>query len=448
MPRRLNLLLHFFRYLFRRFGEDNCAKNAAALTYTTLFAVVPVMTVTYAMLAAIPAFSQVGGQIEDFIFNNFVPATGDTLREYLRDFSDQARQLTGVGIALLIITAFMMLVNIERAFNAIWRIRQRRRGISSFLLYWAVLSLGPLLLGAGFVVSTYLASLNFLSGDAAIGSAYRWALGWVPILLSVAAFTLVFVAVPNTRVPFRHGLVGGVLVALLFEGAKASFALYVALFPGYQLIYGAFAAFPLFLIWVYISWLIILFGAELVANLDSSSAWQRPLLPRLVTLMALLRVLIQAQQKGQVVDLGRMNAAGWVIHEELWLQLTEFLEGEQIITRAQQGGYVLSRDLGELDMAYLLSRLPEPLPAVEKLPDRVEGDGAWYPPFLQALGRLEEQRKLALQGSVKSWLGPDAGVPPAITLPPSNPLADSPEPSTPLADTRASSNPEQEQLKA
>ncbi|WP_394243683.1 YihY family inner membrane protein [Halopseudomonas laoshanensis] len=448
MPRRLNLLLHFFRYLFRRFGEDNCAKNAAALTYTTLFAVVPVMTVTYAMLAAIPAFSQVGGQIEDFIFNNFVPATGDTLREYLRDFSDQARQLTGVGIALLIITAFMMLVNIERAFNAIWRIRQRRRGISSFLLYWAVLSLGPLLLGAGFVVSTYLASLNFLSGDAAIGSAYRWALGWVPILLSVAAFTLVFVAVPNTRVPFRHGLVGGVLVALLFEGAKASFALYVALFPGYQLIYGAFAAFPLFLIWVYISWLIILFGAELVANLDSSSAWQRPLLPRLVTLMALLRVLIQAQQKGQVVDLGRMNAAGWVIHEELWLQLTEFLEGEQIITRAQQGGYVLSRDLGELDMAYLLSRLPEPLPAVEKLPDRVEGDGAWYPPFLQALGRLEEQRKLALQGSVKSWLGPDAGVPPAITLPPSKSLADSPEPTTPLAETQASSNPEQEQLKA
>ncbi|WP_022963429.1 virulence factor BrkB family protein [Halopseudomonas pelagia] len=415
MPHRLNLLLHFFRYLFRRFGEDNCAKNAAALTYTTLFAVVPVMTVTYAMLAAIPAFHQVGGQIEDFIFNNFVPATGDTLREYLQDFSDQARQLTGIGIALLVITAFMMLVNIERSFNAIWRIRQRRRGVSSFLLYWAVLSLGPLLLGAGFLVSTYLTSLNFLAGDAAVGDAYRWLLGWVPLLLSVAAFTLVFVAVPNTRVPFRHGLVGGILVALLFEGAKASFALYVALFPGYQLIYGAFAAFPLFLIWVYISWLIILFGAELVANLDSSSAWQRPLLPRLVTLMALLRVLLQAQQKGQTVDLGRVNAAGWVMHEELWLQLTELLESEQIITRAQQGGYVLSRDLDGLDMADLLSRLPEPLPAVATLPERVEGDGAWYPPFLQALGRLEEQRKQVLQGSVKNWLGPDAGS--AVTAP-------------------------------
>ena len=408
MPRQLNLLLHFFRYLFRRFGEDNCAKNAAALTYTTLFAVVPVMTVTYAMLAAIPAFSQVGGQVEEFIFNNFVPATGDTLRQYLGEFSNQARQLTGIGVALLIVTAFMMLVNIERAFNAIWRIRQPRRGVSSFLLYWAVLSLGPLLLGAGFVVSTYLASLNFLAGGASLDYAYTWLLGWVPLLLSVAAFTLVFVAVPNTRVSLRHGLVGGVLVALLFEGAKASFALYVALFPGYQLIYGAFAAFPLFLIWVYISWMIILFGAELVANLGNSSAWRRPVLPRLVSLLGLLRVLIQSQKQGEVVDLGRVNRAGWVMHEELWLQLTDWLEEEHIITRAQQGGYVLSRDLAELDMAALLARLPDPLPAVEQLPAGVDGDAAWYPPLLAALAQLEEQRRQILHGSVKSWLLPEA----------------------------------------
>lgn len=416
MPRQINLLLHFFRYLFRRFSEDNCAKNAAALTYTTLFAVVPVMTVTYSMLAAIPAFNQVGAQVEEFIFSNFVPATGATLREYLGEFSNQARQLTGIGIALLIITAFMMLVNIERAFNAIWRIRQRRRGVSSFLLYWAVLSLGPLLLGAGFVVSTYLASLNFLSADAAAGSAGRWLLGWLPLALSIAAFTLVFVAVPNTRVPLRHGLAGGVLVALLFEGAKASFALYVALFPGYQLIYGAFAAFPLFLIWIYISWLIILFGAELVSNLGNSSAWRKPLLPRLLTLLGVLRVFIQSQKQGVVVDLAKVNGEGWVVPEELWLQLTEWLEGEQIITRTQQGGYVLSRDLGELDMAELVARLPEPLPPVASLPAAVHGDGAWYPPLLSALALLEAQRTEILHGSVKSWLGPDAGHPPPLAL--------------------------------
>src|SRR5690554_4143906 len=212
MTRRLQRLMHFCRYLLRRFGEDNCPKNAAALTYTTLFAVVPVMTVTYAMLAAIPAFNQVSGQIEGFIFDNFVPSTGAALRDYLSEFSHQARQLTGVGVALLMVTAFLMLVNIEKSFNAIWRIRQPRRGVSSFLLYWAVLSLGPLLLGAGFVISTYVTSLNFLSGDHVIGAAWGWLLGWAPILLSIAAFTLIFVAVPNTRVPLRHGLAGGILV--------------------------------------------------------------------------------------------------------------------------------------------------------------------------------------------------------------------------------------------
>jgi membrane protein len=227
MPPRLERLLHFCRYLVRRFVADNCPETAAALTYTTLFAVVPVMTVTYAMLAAIPAFADVGGQIEDFIFQNFVPATGEALRDHLSNFSQQARQLTGVGVAVLIVTAFFMLLKIEKAFNGIWRVRQPRKGVSSFLLYWAVLSLGPLLLGAGFAVSTYIASMNVLAAQTAVGEAGRWVLSWVPLLLSMTAFTLTYVAVPNTRVPLRHGLIGGMLVALAFEAAKAGFGLYL-----------------------------------------------------------------------------------------------------------------------------------------------------------------------------------------------------------------------------
>jgi len=362
------------------------------------------MTVSYAMLAAIPAFDQVGSQVEDFIFSNFVPSTGDTLRQYLSEFSDQARQLTGVGVALLLITALLMLLNIERAFNAIWRIRQPRRGISSFLLYWAVLSLGPLLLGAGFVVSTYLTSLNFFGTGATIDTLTRLLLGWIPLLLSVAAFTLVYVAVPNTRVPLRHGLAGGVLVALLFEGAKASFALYVALFPGYQLIYGAFAAFPLFLLWIYVSWMIILFGAELVANLGNSNAWKRPMLPGLLSMLGLLQVFLRAHKQGDVVDLGRVNNAGWIMHEELWLEQTGWLETEQIIIRAQAGGYVLSRDLDQMQLVDLLGRLPDRLPNTSELPSRLQPDAPWYPPLLSALARLEEQRRVTLGGSVKEWL--------------------------------------------
>ncbi|HDZ56248.1 MAG TPA: YihY family inner membrane protein [Pseudomonas xinjiangensis] len=404
MPPRLARSLHFCRYLLKRFLADNCLESAAALTYTTLFAVVPVMTVTYAMLAAIPAFADVSVQIEDFIFHNFVPATGATLRDYLRDFSDQARQLTGIGVLALMVTAFIMLLKIEKSFNDIWRIRRPRHGVSSFLLYWAVLSLGPLLLGMGFAVSTYIASMSFLSDDATFAEAGRWMFGWVPLLLSMAAFTLTFVAVPNTRVPFKHGLAGGVLVALLFEGAKAGFGVYLALFPGYQLIYGAFAAFPLFLLWIFISWLIILFGAELVANLGNSSAWRRPVYPRLINLLGLLRVFLQAQSKGKTVDLARVNAAGWIVHEDLWLEMTDWLQTEEIITRAQQGGFVLSQDLDQIELVDLLSRIPEALPGTQHLPRRLDGEHSWYPPFLAALSELETRRGDIMGGSVKSWL--------------------------------------------
>ena len=141
--------LGFWLSLYKRFVENRGAGNAAALTYTTLFAVVPMMTVTFAMLSAIPAFKGVGEDIQGFIFNNFVPSTGETVQEYLREFTTQARQLTWFGVGLLAVTAFLMLVTIEKTFNVIWRVRQPRRGMSSFLLYWAILSLGPLLLGAG-----------------------------------------------------------------------------------------------------------------------------------------------------------------------------------------------------------------------------------------------------------------------------------------------------------
>ena len=252
MQQRIKDFVEFVRFLVQRFLADRGAHSAAALTYTTLFAVVPMMTVTFAMLSAIPAFQGVGEQIQFYIFNNFIPSTGATIQEYLVAFTDQAKQLTWFGVGFLMATALMMLLTIEKAFNVIWRVRQPRRGISSFLLYWAILSLGPLLLGAGFAMSTYITSLSLISGPHAVVGA-RTILKAMPLVLSIAAFTLIYAAVPNTRVPLRHAVVGGAFTAVLFEAAKQLFGLYVSYFPSYQLIYGAFAAVPLFLLWVYLS---------------------------------------------------------------------------------------------------------------------------------------------------------------------------------------------------
>lgn len=196
MREHFNDGVEFARFLAHRFVTDKAPNSAAALTYTTLFAVVPMMTVMFSMLSLIPAFHGMGESIQTFIFRNFVPSAGEAVETYLKSFTTQARHLTWVGVVFLAVTAFTMLVTIEKAFNEIWRVRQPRRGVGRFLLYWAILSLGPLLLGAGFAVTTYITSLSLLHGPDALPGA-ETLLGLMPLAFSVAAFTLLYSAVPN-----------------------------------------------------------------------------------------------------------------------------------------------------------------------------------------------------------------------------------------------------------
>jgi membrane protein len=401
MVHRVKQHLCFWSALVGRFLAHRGASSAAALTYTTLFAVVPLMTVTFSILSAIPFFHGMGGQIQTFIFSNFVPSTGATVQEYLQGFSLQARQLTWVGILALAVTAYLMLLNIEAAFNVIWHIRQPRRGVSSFLLYWAILSLGPLLLGAGFVISTYIASLTLLSGPHPLPGAATL-LGMLPLICSIAAFTLIYATVPNTRVPVKHALVGGLFAAGLFEAAKQLFRVYVGLFPSYELIYGAFAAVPLFLLWVYLCWLIILFGAELVCSLSYSSPAQQRKLPRLLSLLGVLRVLHDKQQSGAGLSLAGLTKSGWPLANEEWLDLLEFLEEEKLVCRSGSDQWVISRDLNHYSLATLLQRCPWPLPAPQSMP--AELDEPWYPAVRSALAQQREDQAALFAGSLAQWL--------------------------------------------
>lgn len=404
MTEHLQTVWRFVRLLVARFFADRVPQSAAALTYTTLFAVVPMMTVTFVMLAAVPAFRELGEPIQAFVFRNFVPATGEQVFAYLQGFSSQARELTWVGVALLVATAFLTLTTIEQSFNQIWRVRQARRGLSSFLLYWAILSLGPLLLGAGFAASTYVTSLALLSGPQALPGAATL-LGLMPLLSGIAAFTLLYAAVPNTRVPLRHALIGGCFSALLFELAKAAFALYVTLFPGYQLIYGAFAAVPLFLLWIYLSWLIVLLGAELVCHLGSPAVWQSAERAPLLNLFGLLALLLAAQRAGRALPREALLRRGGAASEAQWQALLEFLEGERLICRNAGGDWLLCRDLGRFALVELLRRSPWPLPSVASLP--AELAEPWYPRLRAALLALEQARATTLAGSLADWLEPE-----------------------------------------
>ena len=253
----------------KRFAQLGHKTHAAALTYTTLFALVPLLTVTYSVLSMIPALQQGRGEIEQLLLGNLVPASGDTLMGYLYQFSEQARQLTSIGIVLLLITAFMMLRSIENSFNQVWQLKHGRKGLSSFLLYWAILSLGPLMLSAGLAVSSYIGSLGLWRENWVPTSGTLLLAIVIPYLTSFLAFTLIYWAVPNCKVPLKHAALGGAFVALLFEVGQEIFAEATTFFPSYQLIYGAFAAVPLFLLWLFVSWSVILFGAEVVFLLGS-----------------------------------------------------------------------------------------------------------------------------------------------------------------------------------
>src|SRR5690606_14470630 len=198
----------FLQNLSRDFVAHDCQKSAAALTYLSLFALVPLMTVVYSVFSLIPAFEGVAEQLQVLLFDHFVPESGQELRAYLAEFSSQARSLTGVGVGMLVVTAYWMLTNIEKTFNAIWGVPRARKGIASFLLYWAVLSIGPLLLGVGLAINTYLLSLKLVFREYDTLGLSSVVFEILPFALAALGITLLCAAVPYCCVPPRQARSG------------------------------------------------------------------------------------------------------------------------------------------------------------------------------------------------------------------------------------------------
>ena len=250
----------------RRFAKncqaDRCQMIAGALTLQTLFALVPGLTIAYLSLSTFETSLALSRSMENVIFSYVVPESVAKTQEYLRQFSDQAQTLSIPSAVLLGITAILMLNTIEQTFNQIWRVTAPRTGLRRLAVYIALLTLGPLLLVLGLSITIYVFSLPYLSNLA--GS--QWGLWILPFLTSAAMYTLIYWVIPNALVNWRHALLGGLGVAVIFEVARFGFAL-VMTYSDMAVVYGAFAVLPGLLLWIYISWLIILAGAELVAEI-------------------------------------------------------------------------------------------------------------------------------------------------------------------------------------
>ncbi|WP_211263063.1 virulence factor BrkB family protein [Vibrio hepatarius] len=265
--------LAFGQYLLTRMAHDRVNVNAGYLAYISLLSLVPMMTVLLSVLSSFPVFSNVGDVIQDFLITHFVPAAGDAVKSALFDFIANTGKMTAVGGAFLFVAALMLISNIDKNLNYIWRVKKKRRAVFSFSMYWMVLTLGPILVGASIVATSYITSLKILESNT-ISSAFEFFLRWLPFLLSFSAFVGLYLLVPNKKVYFSHAVVGAIIAALLFEASKKGFALYITEFPSYQLIYGALAAIPILFVWVYLCWLIVLIGAEVTAALGEKEHWR------------------------------------------------------------------------------------------------------------------------------------------------------------------------------
>ncbi|EEX38030.1 MAG: virulence factor BrkB family protein [Vibrio metschnikovii] len=266
--------VRFVRYLFNRMNHDRININAGYLAYITLLSLVPMLTVLLSILSSFAIFDNVGEIIQEFVITHFVPAAGDAVSNALLQFVANTGKMTAVGGAFLFIAALMLISNIDKNMNFIWRVRNKRRVVFSFSMYWMILTLGPILVGTSIAVTSYVTSLKLVESEAFSG-VFRLFLSRLPFLLSFFAFVGLYVLVPNKKVRLVHALSGAFVAALLFELSKKAFAAYITQFPSYQLIYGALAAIPILFVWVYLCWLIVLIGAEFTAALGESEQWKR-----------------------------------------------------------------------------------------------------------------------------------------------------------------------------
>ncbi|MDA0998608.1 MAG: YihY family inner membrane protein, partial [Proteobacteria bacterium] len=339
----------FVRYIGQRFGEDRCLRMAAGLSYTSLLAVVPLTAIAFSMLAAFPVFHGVRESLQDAMFANLLPSTAEASQEYFDRFVSNTASLSAVGIVALAATAVLLLGTIESDLNGIFRVARPRALVPRLLVFWAILTLGPLLLGASFSLSTYFFAATEWLGIDIVQGPLGFAASLTPTIMIILMLTLFYVVIPNRPVGMTAGVIGGVTAGLVFTALRKLFGWYVVTFPTYQNIYGALSVVPIFLIWMYLSWLVVLMGAVLTASVSEwQSAGGKPMSSSMATSMRLiapvqiLAFLYRTSLSGGTVSRsGVLRATGG--GGEAVDHILSQLQAARYVERTSNNGWVLAR---------------------------------------------------------------------------------------------------------
>lgn len=391
----LSRFQRLMRHVWKHFKEDRLFEESASLSYTSLLALVPLLAVIFAIISVFPVFSEWSAKFQNFVFSNFVPAAGEVVQSYLETFLQSVSGLTLPGTVLLFVTALLLMFRIEVAFNKIWRVTEARTLTNRVVMYWAVLTLCPIMIGAAAV----LGAQNLFAAFNLDDGLPPWLHGFGIFLLMWTAFTLIFVLVPNRKVRFRDAIAGAFLTAVLFEIAKSAFVGYVTN-ANYTVIYGALATIPIFLFWLYIVWTVVLFGASLAASLTTFKDQPRadvewPAGLELQLAYRLLGHLWEAQRHGKVLLVGEILNMEEAASERQIRDLLMRLRTADIVSHSPDEGWWLIRDLEELTLDDLqrACHFYLPLAEIEDCPR----DGKWDGAYLEALTAIRDNGKGVLQ---------------------------------------------------
>lgn len=366
----LATLWAFARYTIVRFVVDGCLTGAGALSYTSLVALVPVTAIAVAVLSAFPVFADTRDQILSSLFLNFVPDVGAEVEWWFRYFAGTSVRTTAIGIVALAITVILLLATIEDQLHHIWRVKSPRPWVQRILAYWAILTLGPLLLGVAFSLPSYV---DLVAQHTGLNASELWdepgahrLLHLLPFVLEAFVFTLVYALIPNCSVRWREAAVGAVVAAALTEGLKIGFVLYISHLSTYRAVYGALAAIPIFLLWMYVVWSTVLFGAVVAAALPQWRADEHaaaaPAVQRLGLGLSLLAELSALAWQGGTLSTAvlaeRSGVATTAVDDVLTL-----LRNDGFVASAAEGGWVLARALDGATLIELYQALGLPLAA-------------------------------------------------------------------------------------
>ena len=365
------VLRHLVTAIWRRFRDGRCAQVAGSLAFTTLLSLVPFVTLVVVMFTRFPQSARFGDALKGFLLDNLLPdKAGKVIATYAFQFSQKSTNLTIVGGVALIFTALMLMKTIDQVINQIWMVRSTRPWATRLAAYWVALSVGPVLIAGCVFVSTAIIGMSLdLVGEPVWLEAF--ALRLIPLVLLTGIFTAVYYAVPHCTVRLIDAATAGLFAAMAFVVMQRLFGLYLVHFPSYTLVYGAFAVVPIFLLWLYLSWIVILLGAVMAAVLPERTHMARPLpdFPgrRGYVAMVVLAQLVRAQRDGSTLDVASLARVARVGHDEV-RDVLETSQRARIVARSDGGGWLLARAAETVSVAEVARLFTWGLPPDESVP--------------------------------------------------------------------------------